>query len=952
MSHQKVVSISSVTFEYYRDGSCNDSKSLDYSEILKSSKGTSCRLLTNQIFFNKKFKFSVRYKRSRQNSKTPEKLIIFTKLNERVNSLDSNFVDSDSSYSESSLGTTIKNNITNTTLVALPSAPTSSPNFTNQETNHNFPFTHFKLSPLSEKIPLNLSQTLIKKNLNQVKTTSYICYELEVYDDYVLENVNYPGKEIRVQVNYDYKYPIKAKTIGHEISQFLDWNLGSLHHHYIIQSGSFGCVIKSCLKTGGDFFRLVEYDIKGREISENSTSTASANNSASTFAIKVVSKLEIEEKTGPALLKATSTSAWIEEITLWKDILTTKNHELYIFPAYYIQKNFKTNFACLVQPLADQDLFEHISNDNCNGKMDTLKNCAIIYQIAKGVEFLHGIKITHRDLKPENILVTEHWRNEFLTSETSPTPSRQVFYSARITDLGHCKKFSKRSQSLSDNYGSRIYRNIKHDLRADKLHTSSCDVYALGILSYVVIARDMPYQIDKKKLKTGATKTYFGDERKTKVYTLRNSQSSQEISTQEVYDNLREQANSQSSLKEYGYNHSAHRIGSLKDPYEVYFLCFGSRWNEVTADVLQLIRKTVVIEDEDRAKIEQVLELDYFKRYNDEKVRNKSQTLANYISKINSIIKKSENKKKKSLRCSLAFHDKFDLKNGLIFDNGLVKNEKSKNISNSRNRSSAFSELGASQELSQRVGKRRLEEQISNFNDSGTLIEDGERELLVIDEIEESKKTVKIDSNSFKKFPIGASVQTPPKKELYEDLKNAKASTFIIDLTSEKTTTIFENNSKLTQDLENIDIVDVGVDCQENKEIGERSDTQTTSQQLKSQAQILSERTKNLSLQPSKTKRQRILEKEFELELENNDMSCYRYSQKHQENSFSLDEGHYELSKDEKIKKGGIKIPNGIKRLTPQNNFGTNSNIKTGLGSKSVNPIKLLSKLPKKLSLK
>ena len=287
------------------------------------------------------------------------------------------------------------------------------------------------------------------------------------------------------------------------------------------------------------------------------------------------------------------------------------------------------------------------------------------------------------------------------------------YISARITDLGHCKKFYESDEVLSDNYGSRIYRNIKHDLRTGRqhrLHTCLCDVYSLGIISYVILARDMPYQIDKEKKSTGEVVKTFGGEKKTHVIEIDETQNSQEINTQEVYEEMALNSGSQSSLHTVGYHHEAHRIGSLKDPHEIYFLCFNSKWNHLSTDVVELIRRTVVIDDEKRASIQEVLDLNYFKksseRYNVEDDGETQNNLDHYISKVNKSIRKSENKKKSCLLSSLPLHDDFETNNAIMFENGKIICNKTGEDSgineNLRCRSSAFSELAASQDLSQR----------------------------------------------------------------------------------------------------------------------------------------------------------------------------------------------------------------------------------------------------------
>ena len=85
-----------------------------------------------------------------------------------------------------------------------------------------------------------------------------------------------------------------------------------------------------------------------------------------------------------------------------------------------------------------------------------VENCAILYQIASGINFLHELGITHRDLKPENILI-----NKFGTVTTASN----YYIAARITDLGGCIKVKNRRDIFQGNYGSKIYRSMDIDLR-------------------------------------------------------------------------------------------------------------------------------------------------------------------------------------------------------------------------------------------------------------------------------------------------------------------------------------------------------------------------------------------------------------------------------------------------------------------------------------------------------
>ena len=59
----------------------------------------------------------------------------------------------------------------------------------------------------------------------------------------------------------------------------------------------------------------------------------------------------------------------------------------------------------MVFEFCQQDLQEYLNSYACN--LTALEIKQILFQILKGVEYLHRNQFWHRDLKPQNILLTE-----------------------------------------------------------------------------------------------------------------------------------------------------------------------------------------------------------------------------------------------------------------------------------------------------------------------------------------------------------------------------------------------------------------------------------------------------------------------------------------------------------------------------------------------------------------
>lgn len=101
--------------------------------------------------------------------------------------------------------------------------------------------------------------------------------------------------------------------------------------------------------------------------------------------------------------------------------------------------------------------------------------CPIMIGIVQGVNYLHSINITHRDLKPENIM---------LTRDGIP----------KLIDFGFARNFSKEVYTMRTLCGSHAYCSPEF-LRKRGYFPRQHDVWALGVILYVMLNGTLPYRL-------------------------------------------------------------------------------------------------------------------------------------------------------------------------------------------------------------------------------------------------------------------------------------------------------------------------------------------------------------------------------------------------------------------------------------------------------------------------
>lgn len=105
----------------------------------------------------------------------------------------------------------------------------------------------------------------------------------------------------------------------------------------------------------------------------------------------------------------------------------------------------------------------------------------VLQMVLDGVKYLHTLGITHRDLKPENLLYYH------------PGPDSKII----ITDFGLASSRKKGDECLmKTTCGTPEY--IAPEILVRKPYTNAVDMWALGVISYILLSGTMPFEDDNR----------------------------------------------------------------------------------------------------------------------------------------------------------------------------------------------------------------------------------------------------------------------------------------------------------------------------------------------------------------------------------------------------------------------------------------------------------------------
>ena len=110
---------------------------------------------------------------------------------------------------------------------------------------------------------------------------------------------------------------------------------------------------------------------------------------------------------------------------------------------------------------------------------------SIAVQVLTALNYLHGLNILHRDIKLENIVIVKK-----IEGKSYDTPE------LKIIDFGLSQKL-KQQEFFSDTYlGTLIYMPPEG---LDGILSTNWDIWSLGILLFILLTNEIPYEFNKDK---------------------------------------------------------------------------------------------------------------------------------------------------------------------------------------------------------------------------------------------------------------------------------------------------------------------------------------------------------------------------------------------------------------------------------------------------------------------
>lgn len=143
-------------------------------------------------------------------------------------------------------------------------------------------------------------------------------------------------------------------------------------------------------------------------------------------------------------------------------------------------------FYYMIMPIfgRGQDLFDYV--ESLPDGLSAVQVRSIFGQVADALSYLHSNSIVHRDIKDENVILNfkkDQLGNEIDTSQALPT--------AQLIDFGSATHI--RPGRLFDTFSGTLDYAAAEILRGEKYGGREQDVWALGVVGYVLLCGECPF---------------------------------------------------------------------------------------------------------------------------------------------------------------------------------------------------------------------------------------------------------------------------------------------------------------------------------------------------------------------------------------------------------------------------------------------------------------------------
>eukprot|EP00904_Undaria_pinnatifida_P003902 jgi/Undpi1/13512/HiC_scaffold_8.g03171.m1 len=185
------------------------------------------------------------------------------------------------------------------------------------------------------------------------------------------------------------------------------------------------------------------------------------------FACKVIDKRAMDPKLKPLL----------DQFQVEIQVLQLLRHPNIIHMEDVFESDVKIHMV--MEIMQGGELFDYVVE---KGTLSESEASVMVRKVTSALSYMHSLNIIHRDLKPENLLLA----------------SKGAIPEVKIIDFGLAKVLGATEDSAQSFLGTRGY--LAPEMLQRESYNKEVDVWALGVIVFVLLCGCLPFDDDSKKL--------------------------------------------------------------------------------------------------------------------------------------------------------------------------------------------------------------------------------------------------------------------------------------------------------------------------------------------------------------------------------------------------------------------------------------------------------------------